>query len=95
MRFHGLAMVRILDKQMQSTVMWKLKFAWNLAMLDMMNSSSEIVILDPKEVIGILELRSLGYYKIQQGVLQQNLSKFCKFEPMENVSIISIKWQTN
>ena len=31
-------------------------------------------------MIGILDLRSLGYYKIQQGVLQQNLSKFCKFE---------------
>ena len=54
-------------------------------MLDMMNSSSELVILDPKEVIGILDLRSLGYYKIQQGILQQNLSKFCNFEPVENV----------
>ena len=39
-------------------------------MLDIMNSSSEIVILSPKEVIGILGLRCLGYYKIQQGVLQ-------------------------
>ena len=54
-------------------------------MLDMMNSSSELVILDPKEVIGILDLRSLGNYKIQQGILQQNLSKFCNFEPVENV----------
>ena len=43
-------------------------------MLDIMNSSSEIVILSPREVIGILDLRSLGYYKIQQGLLQQNLS---------------------
>ena len=31
-------------------------------------------------MIGILDLRSLGYYKIQQGVLQQNLSKFYNFE---------------
>ena len=38
-------------------------------MSDIMNSSSEIVILSPKEAIGILDLRSLGYYKIQQGVL--------------------------
>ena len=42
-------------------------------MVDMMNGSSEIVILKPKEDIGILDLRSLGYYKIQQGVFQQNL----------------------
>ena len=40
-------------------------------MLDMMNSSSEILILNPKEALGILDLRSLGYYKIKQGVLQK------------------------
>ena len=53
-------------------------------MLDIMNSSSE-VILNPKEVIGILYLRSLGYYKIQQGILQQNVSKFYNFESVENM----------
>ena len=54
-------------------------------MLDMTNSSSETLILSPKEALGILDLRSLGYYKIQQGVLQQNLSNFYKFESAENV----------
>ena len=54
-------------------------------MLDIMNSSSEILILSPKEAIGILDLRALGYYKIQQGVLQQNLSKFYKFKSAESV----------
>ena len=33
----------------------------------------------------MLDLRSLGYDKIQQGVLQQNLSKFYKFKSAENV----------
>ena len=51
----------------------------------MMNSSSEIVILDPTEAIGILDLRSLAYYKIQQGVLQQTVCKVYNFEPTENV----------
>ena len=50
-----------------------------------MNSSSDIVILSAKEAIGILDLRSLGYYKIQQGVPQQDLSKFYNFESVENV----------
>ena len=46
-------------------------------MLDMINNSgSEILILDPREVIGVLDLRSLGYYKIKQGVIQQKLSKY-------------------
>ena len=40
-------------------------------MLDITNSSSKIVILSAKEVIGILDLRPLRYYKIQQGVLQK------------------------
>ena len=66
-------------------MMLKLKFTQKLVMIDIMNRSSEIVILNPKEMIGILDLRSLGYYKIQQGILQQNLSKFYNFESEENV----------
>ena len=31
-------------------------------------------------MIGILDLRSLGYYKIKQGILQQNLRKYYRFE---------------
>ena len=38
------------------------------------------VILDPNQLLDILDLRSLGYYKIKQGVLQQNLSKCYHFE---------------
>ena len=34
-------------------------------MLYMTNSSSEILILNPKDVLGILDLRLLGYYKIK------------------------------
>ena len=59
-------------------------------MLDIMNSSSEIVISSPKEAIGILDLRSLWYYKIQQGVLQQNLSKFIILSQWQMCAISSI-----
>ena len=31
-------------------------------------------------MLGIVDLRSLGYYNIKQGILQQNLSKYYKFE---------------
>ena len=54
--------------------MLKLKFTQNLATLDVMNSSLETVIFDPKEMLGILDLRSMGYYKIKQVILQHNLS---------------------
>ena len=55
-------------------------------MLDMVNnSSSETLILSPREVLGILDLRSLGYYKIKQGVIQQKLSRYYKFKSAEKV----------
>ena len=65
--------------------MLKVKFLRNIAMLDITNSNSKTLILNQKEVIGILDLRSLGYYKIKQGVLQQNLSRYYKFESAEEV----------
>ena len=38
------------------------------------------MILRPKEMIGIVDIRSLGYYKIKQSILQQNLSRYYRFE---------------
>ena len=75
-----LAIVQMLDKKAQNTMMLKLKFVSNLATLDVSNSSLETVIFSKKEMLGILDLRSIGYYKIKQGILQQNLSKYYRFE---------------
>ena len=62
-KISGLAIIKLLDKLTQSIIMLKVKFMQNTTMLDMMNSSSETFILSPKEALGILDLRSLGYYK--------------------------------
>ena len=51
----------------------------------MTNSCLETVIFDSKEMLGILDLRSMGYYKIQQGILQQNLSKYYRFESADTL----------
>ena len=66
----------------------KVKFVQNMAMLDMVNNSNlEPLILNPEEALEILDLRSLGYYKIKQGVIQQKLSRFYNFELAEEVCI--------
>ena len=52
----------------------KIKFIRNRVTLNVTNKTQETVTFDPKEITGVLDLRSLGYYKIKQGVLQQNLS---------------------
>ena len=51
----------------------------------MPNSGLETVIFDPKEMLGILDLRSMGYYKIKQGTLQENLSKYYRFESADTL----------
>ena len=63
----------------------KLKFVRNCASLNVVNNTQETVIFDPNQILGILDLRSLGYYKIKQGVLQQNLSKNYHFESIEKL----------
>ena len=40
----------------------------------------ETIFLRPKEMIGTVDIRSLGYCKIKQGILQQNLSRYYRFE---------------
>ena len=58
----------------------KLNFTHNAATLDIANNCPDTIIFKPEEMVGILDLRSLGYYKIKQGILQQKLSKFYTFE---------------
>ena len=43
------------------------------------------MILRSNKMIGILDLSSLGYYKIKQGILQQNLSRYYRFEEAEKL----------
>ena len=76
----GLAIVKMLDEKVQNILMLKLKFVWNVTTLGVTNSSLETVIFDHKELLGITDLRSIGYYKIKQGILQWNLSKYYRFE---------------
>ena len=76
----GLAIIKILDGSTYSTMLIKLKFTHDAAILYIVNNGIETIIFKPEEMIGIVDLRSLGYYKIKQGILLQNLSKYYRFE---------------
>ena len=76
----GLAIIKIIDGGTYSNLLIKLKFTCNKAVLDIKNTGKDTMILRPKEMIGIVDIRSLGYYKIKQGILQQNLSRYYRFE---------------
>ena len=75
----------MLDKTTQSTMMLKLKFMYNSAALDITNNGLDPIIFGPEEVLGIIDLRSLGYHKITQGILQQDLSKYYRFEKTDTL----------
>ena len=81
----GHVIVKMIDNEGQHTVVLKLKFVRNCASLDVTNNTQETVIFNPNQMLGVLDLRSLGYYKIKQGVLQQNLSKCYHFESVEKL----------
>ena len=53
-------MVKLLGKKTQITLMLTIKFVRKSATLDIENSSLETVIFNPKEMLEILDLRSLG-----------------------------------
>ena len=50
-----------------------------------MNTGLETLIFNPKEAIEILDLRLMDYYKVTQSILQQNLSKYYRFEPADTI----------
>ena len=81
----GKVITKMLDAKEQKTLTMKLKFIRNRAMFKVTNNTHETVTFDPKEMHGIVDLRSLGYYKIKRGVLQQNLSCMYHFESANTV----------
>ena len=62
-----MTITKMLDAKEQKTLTMKLKFIRNRAMFKVTNSTHKMVTFDPNKMLGI---RSLGYYKIKQGVLQ-------------------------
>ena len=65
----GLAINKIIDGKTNSNLLVKLKLMCIKAVLDIKNAGKDTLILNPKEMIGIVDIRSLGYYKIKQGIL--------------------------
>ena len=76
----GMAITKLLDIKEEVTLTMKLKFIRNRATFKVTNGTHETVKFNPANMLGIVDLRSLGYHKIKQGVLQQNLSNMYHFE---------------
>ena len=76
----GMAMVKVLDMKEQTTSLVKLKFVQNKAVFKIKNKTHETVTFSKADMMGVVDLRSLGFYKIKQEVLQEHLSRHYHFE---------------
>ena len=76
----GMAMVKILDMKEQTTNMIKFKFIRNKVVLKITNKTHKTVTFGRAEMMGIVDLRSLGFYKIKQEILQEHLGRHYHFE---------------
>ena len=81
----GMAVVKILDMKEEAMNMIKLKFFRNKAVLKITNKTHETVTFGWTEMIGVIDLRLLGFYKIQQEVLQEHLGKHYHFELADDI----------
>ena len=80
----GMAMVKILDRKEQTTNI-KLKFIRNRAVLKITNKTHKTVTFGRAEMMGIIDIRSLGFYKIRQEVLQEHLGRHYHFDLADDV----------
>ena len=81
----GMAIVKILDMKEQATSMFKLKFIRKKVVLKITNKTHKTVTFGCTEVIGVVDLRSLGFYKIKQEVLQEHFGKHYHFKRADDV----------
>ena len=81
----GMAIVKILDIKEQTPNMIKLKFIRNKAVLKITNKTDKTVTFGRTDMIGIVDLRSPGFYKIEQEVLQEHLGRHYHLELADDV----------
>ena len=81
----GMAMIKILGMKEQTTNMIKLKFIRNKAVLKIKNKTHKTITFSRTDMMGTVDLRSLGFYKIKQEVLQEHLSRHYHFELADDV----------
>ena len=65
--------------------MIKLKFIWNKVVLKIKNKTHKTITFGRTDMMGVVDLRSLGFYKIKQEILQEHLSRHYHFKLADDV----------
>ena len=62
----GMAIIKILDSSTYSTLLMKLKVTHKKSCTRYSNKGKDTMIFKPGEMIGVIDLISLGYYKLNK-----------------------------
>ena len=81
----GKVMIKILGMKEQTTNVIKLKFIRNKAVQKITKKTHKTITFGRTAMMGIVDLRSLGFYKIKQEVLQEHLGRHYYFELADDV----------
>ena len=81
----GMAMVKILDMKEQTTNMIKIKVYLEQSSFEDQKQNTRDCYFWQTNMMGVVDLRSLGFYKIKQEVLQEHLSRHYNFELADDV----------
>ena len=75
-------MIKLLDLTTSCTNIIKVELVRKTGFLDVTNHSSEPLTLNKDEVIGIVDLRSIGYHKVKQDTVQHHLPHYYEFKSL-------------
>ena len=80
-----MSIVKILDMKEQATSMIKQKFIRNKAVSKITNNTHKTVTFGWTEMVGVVDLRSLGFCKMKQEVHQDYLGKHYHFKLADDI----------
>ena len=78
-----MAMVKLLDLKTGDVNTIKVKVIRNVEFLKVTNISSEQFIFNKNELLDALDLRSIGYYKVNQSNFQYHLEPYYELRPLQ------------
>ena len=81
----GMAMVKILDMKEANHKHDKIEIHLKQSSFEDYKQNTKTVTFSRTEMVGIVDLRLLGFYKIKQEVLQEHLSRHYHFELADDV----------
>ena len=76
-------MIKLLDLKTGCTDTIKVKLIRNTGYLNVTNNSSETLIVSKDEALGVVDLRSIGYYKVKQSTIEHHLQHNYEFKPLQ------------